>query len=391
MPPNITRIENFEFTYELADVGTDGHGFNLVYEPGATTERALFAVRVHTDAGVTGEYVGGNSPGAAQVNTIADYLVGKDALARERHWSELKRALRKYDRMGIGPLDIALWDLAGKHHGASIAELLGQYRERVPAYASTYHGDDSGGLDSPEAFADFAQECLDMGYPGFKIHGWGGGDAARDIEREIEMVHAVGERVGDGMDLMLDPACEYETFGDALKVGRACDEHGFFWYEDPYRDGGISQHAHSRLRERLETPLLQTEHVRGLEPLTDFVAAGATDFVRADPEYDGGITGAMKRARVAEGFGLDVEFHAPGPAQRHCIAATRNTNYYEMALVHPEIPTPEPPVYAGDYDDQLETVDEEGYVEIPDGPGLGVEYDWNFIESHRSGTHYTYE
>ena len=62
MPPTITGIENFEFTYEMEDVGTDGHGFNLVYEPGSTVERALFAVRIHTDAGITGEYVGGNSP-----------------------------------------------------------------------------------------------------------------------------------------------------------------------------------------------------------------------------------------------------------------------------------------------------------------------------------------
>jgi L-alanine-DL-glutamate epimerase-like enolase superfamily enzyme len=186
VPPTITSVENFEFTYGVEDVGADGHGFNLVYEPGTTTERALFAVRIHTDAGVTGEYVGGNSPGATRLNTIADRLVGKDALARERHWSELKRA------------------------------------------------------------------------------------------------------------------------------------------------------------------------------------------------------------RVAEGFGLDVEFHAPGPAQRHCIAATRNTNYYEMALVHPNCRTPEPPVYAGGYEDELEAVDN-GYVEIPDGPGLGVEYDWDFIESRRSGTLYTYE
>lgn len=66
------------------------------------------------------------------------------------------------------------------------------------------------------------------------------------------------------MDLMLDPACEYETFADALKVGRACDEHDFLWYEDAYRDTGVSQHSHWKLRELLNTPLLQTEHVRGL-------------------------------------------------------------------------------------------------------------------------------
>lgn len=385
MEPRITRIQSTEFAYPIEDVGTDTNGFNLTYEPGATTERKLFALQIETTEGITGEYIGGNSPAFAQINTVADYLIGKNPLHRERHWSELKRALRKYDRMGIGPLDIALWDFAGKYHGAPIHELLGSYRERLPTYASTYHADDSGGLNSPAAYADFAEECRERGFPAFKIHGWGGGDDARQIDREIATVHAVGERVGSGMDLMLDPACEYETFADALKVGKACDKQEFFWYEDPYRDGGTSQHAHRKLRERLETPILQTEHIRGLEPFTDFIVSEATDFVRADPEYDGGITGAIKRARIAEGFGLDVEFHAPGPAQRHCIAATRNANYYELALVHPKCDNTQPPVYLDGYSDQLDTIDENGTVGVPDGPGLGVSYDWEYIESRALG------
>ena len=63
--------------------------------------------------------------------------------------------------MGHGPLDIALWDLAGKKYGTSVARLLGGFRTRLPTYASTYHGQDQpGGLDSPEAFADFAEACL---------------------------------------------------------------------------------------------------------------------------------------------------------------------------------------------------------------------------------------
>jgi len=391
MAPTIRRIESVEFSYPLEDVGTDDNGFNLVYDPGETTRRKLFATRIETADGLRGEYVGGNSPGAAQVNTIADYLVGRDPLRRERHWSEAKRALRKYDRMGIGPLDIALWDLAGKLYGAPIHELLGSYRERLPAYASTYHGDENGGLDSPTAYADFAESCLGMGYGGFKIHGWGGSDASRDVDREVATVRAVGERVGDRMDLMMDPACEYETFADALRVGRACDDQEYFWYEDPYRDGGISQHAHRKLAETLETPLLQTEHVRGFEPKTDFVAADATDFVRADPEYDAGITGAMKTARMAEGFGLDVEFHAPGPAQRHCIAATRNANYYELALVHPHCSNTPPPVYRGGYSDAIDTIDDDGTVPVPDGPGLGVEYDWDYIDRNQTGSVHVYE
>ena len=134
---------------------------------------------------------------------------------------------------------------------------------------------------------------------------------------------------------MLDPACEYETFGDALTVGRACDEANFFWYEDPYHDGGLSVFAQRRLREMISTPILMGEHVRTLEPKVDMVVGGATDYMRVNPTYDMGITGAMKVAHAAEGFGLDVELHGGGPAQRHCMASIRNTNYYELGLVHP--------------------------------------------------------
>ncbi|MFC7212609.1 enolase C-terminal domain-like protein [Saliphagus sp. GCM10025334] len=390
MGPTITSVECIEFSYPVVDVGTDGSGFNLIYEPGATLESTKLALRVETDADIAGEYVLSTSTSPAQIETYADYLVGRDALRRERHWSEIKRGLRKYDRMGIGPLDVALWDIAGKLYDAPIHELLGTYRERLPAYASTYHADDAGGLDSPEAYADFAAQCRDLGYAGFKIHGWGGSDAHRSVEKEIETINAVGERVGDDMALMTDPACELETFANALAVGKACDEQGFFWYEDPFRDGGVSQHAHRKLRQLIDTPLLQTEHIRGLEIHTDFVASEATDFVRADPEYDAGITGAMKVARMAEGFGLDVEYHAPGPAHRHCMAATRNSNFYEMALVHPEVELPAPPVY-DDYADGLKAVDADGTVPVPDGPGLGVSYDWDYIEERATGTGWTCE
>jgi L-alanine-DL-glutamate epimerase-like enolase superfamily enzyme len=376
MGPTITSVEVTEFTYDLPDRGYDPRGFNVVYDGGNSVRATMHAFRIETDVGVTGTYVGGNDT-PRQFDLYARSLIGEDALARERHWNDVKRALRKRDRMGMGPVDIALWDLAGKHHGVAIHELLGTYRERLPTYASTYHGDTNGGLDSPAAMADFAEMCRDIGYPAVKLHGWSA--SVRDIDREVAAVHAVGERVGEDVDLMLDPACEYETFADALAVGEACDAQNFLWYEDPYRDGGLSSHAHRKLREHLETPLLMGEHVRGLEAMTDVVDAGATDFVRADPEYDAGITGAMKRARMAEAHGLDVEIHGCGPAQRHCMAATPNTNYYELNLVHPDCPNTTPPVYAGGYEDELHTVEDDGCVGIPDGPGLGVEYDWDRI------------
>ena len=161
----------------------------------------------------------------------------------------------------------------------------------------------------------------------------------------------------------------------------------FFWLEDPFRDAGTSAFAHKRLREKIKTPLLQTEHIRGIEPKADFLIAGGTDFLRADPEYDMGITGCMKIAHFAEAMGVDCEIHACGPAHRACMAAMRNSNFYEIALVGPDCPNAVPPVYACGYSDELDSIDDQGCVSVPQGPGLGVTYDWDFIQRQRTALH----
>lgn len=385
----IDRVELHEFTFDVEDLAAVERGrpsFNLVYLPGARTTFLRYAVVIRTSDGSRGEYVphwiGGRAE-LAQSIMLAPMLIGRDALGREQIFDDFKRGLRKYDHMGHGPIDIALWDLAGKRLGCSIQTLLGGYRKRLLAYASTYHADRNGGLDSKEAFAGFAERCYQQGYRAFKIHGWGDGDA----REEAANVRHVAERVGDRMTLMIDPACELRTFADALYVGRACDDAGFFWYEDPFRDAGTSAFAANKLRSMLKTPLLMMEHIRGVEPKADFILAGGTDFVRADPEYDMGITGCMKIAHLAEALGLDCEVHASGPAHRHCMAAMRNTNFYEVALVHPRVRNAIAPVYACDYSDQLDAVGEDGCVPVPDGPGLGVVYDWDWIDAHRTALH----
>jgi L-alanine-DL-glutamate epimerase-like enolase superfamily enzyme len=315
---------------------------------------------------------------------IARSLIGRNALDREAIYNDAKQALRQHARMGMSQVDIALWDLAGKFYDAPIYELLGGYRTELPCYASTFVGDhQAGGLSSPEAYAEFAQQCLELGYPAFKIHGWQ--DAP--VERHVATIHAVGKQVGSKMDLMLDPFCAIKTFGDALKLGWACDEERFFWWEDPFKDGGVSAFAHRKLRQLVRTPLLQLEHVRGLEPHVDFIVADGTDFVRGDPDYDGGITGVMKIAHAAEGFGLDVELHAPGPVRRQLMAAMRNSNYYEMGLVHPRASFFPLPFYKEGYSDGLDAIDGRGRVPVPRGPGLGVEYDWEYITGHSTGLH----
>ena len=92
----------------------------------------------------------------------------------------------------------------------------------------------------------------------------------------------------------------------------------------------------------------------------------------------------MKVAHAAEGMGMDLEIHGGGPAQRHCMAAVRNANYYELGLVHPKAPSSSAPIYKN-YSDRLDSIDKNGHVPVPDGPGLGVEIDWEFVEKNRTG------
>ena len=380
--PVITKVEAIHVKYSLENLGKDYNTFNMVYESGSSLEQTTSILRIHTDVGIVGEYVGVIGPALAEVRAVADYLIGKSALARESIYNDIKRASRQWGGLGLGVIDICLWDIAGKFYDEPLYRLLGGEKRPLKAYASTLHGDENGGLTNPEQFEEFAQQCLEMGYKSFKVHGWG--LARNNIEREVENVLNLGNKFSDKMDLLIDPACEVKNFGDALKLGRACDEANFFWLEDPFQDGGVSQFAHRKLRQMIKTPILQTEHIRLLEQHVDFIVADATDYVRCGAHEDGGITGAMKIAHASEGFGLDVALHGPGPVHRHVMSAIRNTNFFEVGLVHPLVKTIWPSKYQN-YADDLDCIDNEGNVYGPDGPGIGVDIDWDWIKHHKFG------
>ena len=387
--PKITKVEVRHFGYEMKNAAPGGMG---VYKRGSGLKREAAVVRVFTDVGVTGEYMDNGAVGVeyAAFPRIIPMVIGRNALARDAIWTDVKHSLQQTIPRAVSPLDIALWDLAGKFYDTPIYELLGgSNRTSLPAYASCWQADrDKNGLNSPEAHAEFAQQCLELGYKGYKTHPWERKEST--VEEWIATNHAIAKQVGGKMDLMLDGHCALLTFGEALKVGWSCDEDHFFWWEDPYMHAE-SAFPYRRLRQMVKTPLLQMEHVWGLEAHVDFIVADGTDFVRGDVVYDGGITGVMKIAHACEGFGLDIELHKSGPAERHVIAAVRNSNFYEMCLVHPKGLWLAPQdVYKSDYRDGLDAIDKNGCVPVPQGPGLGVELDWEYISKHTTSVA-TYE
>ena len=338
--PLIKKIEFTLFEVRIPSIAADPSGFSVWYEPGPGTPQKRFSVKIYSDDGHVGEYVPPRSradvimPAAV---ALANFLVEKPVLERESHYRTMRSITKHVGDAGIGALDIALWDLGGKITEQSVAQMLGGSRWKLPAYASTLQGDEQPkGLSSPEAYADFAEQCLELGYKGFKMHGWKEGNP----NREESMIRAVAERIGKRIDVMYDAACHLKTLTDAIRIGHVCDEHKILWFEDPYSDGGLTIRGNRALKEIIKTPIMIGEHVRNPEIHTQLVVSGATDFGRVDPDYDGGITGSYKAALAAEALGIDVEVHSCGPAMRQLMAALSRSNYYEINLVHPCAPNP---------------------------------------------------
>src|SRR5699024_3041915 len=246
---------------------------------------------------------------------------------------------------GLSFIDNALWDLAGKAYESSLSELLGGYKTDIPTYVSCHNGDRQGSLSTKEDIAEFFGDIKNKGVGAFKMHSWHEGDK----REEAQNVEYLRSQLGNDVDLMLDPACVFDSVGDAIYVGKACEDAQFKWYEDPLRPLGIGAFAHRQLRDALDIPLLQTEHIPSPEEKADFLLAGGTDLLRVDANYDLGISGSLRTIKFGETLGVNVEVHGPAPVHRHLIAAMQNTVSYEIANVSPHMSDPSPAIYTCGY------------------------------------------
>lgn len=369
-------VENFSYSFDF-----DNQGGTHAYSPGVSGPRTVLMVRVLTADGLSGEYAyHAVSAAVPQAVTAAKIAVGHAWHERELIFRTVRRASRPAHPYGLSFLDCALWDLAGKAHGQSLTEMLGGSRTAVPAYASCHNADRLDNLPTKEAVADFFLSIREKGFRGFKMHSWHEGDKFEEAANVLNMRAALGPRV----ELMLDPACVFDSLSDAIYVGKACEEAGFRWFEDPLRPIGLGIFQHRKLREAINIPVMQGEHVAGPEAKADFLLNGGTDLLRADANYDLGVTGVLKTIHFGESLGVTTELHGPSPVHRHLVAAQQQTTMYEVANVSPALLDPSPEIYSCGYSDHVDTISADGLLQVPSGPGIGVEYDMDVLSPVRS-------
>ncbi len=371
----IDEVKLIAFRYPSRVVrDAEGHG-----HPGPVHEAIQTLTAITTDEGVAGHCFGGSEPLA---RAAAALLVGEDPFDRERLWQTLRRHQRLHAEVltdrNLAVLDNALWDLTGRTLNLPVCKLLGRYRDTVPSYGSTMCGDDlPGGLNSPEAYADFAAALVAEGYTAVKLHTWMP-PLGPDPKRDVAACRAVRARVGPDVRLMLDCYHDYSRT-DALFIGRALEELDFYWFEEPMNEHSVSSYVW--LAKELRIPIVGPETAEGkMFTRAEWVLRGAADISRYSANV-AGITAMMKAVHLCESFGIQLEVHGGGPANLQVLAAMGIPGeYYERGLLHPSLSYHDSTPW---FTELIDPMDAEGRVHISQKPGLGMEINWDFIERHK--------
>ena len=375
----ITDVETIVFKYKSTTApDSAGHG-----HPAPEHDAQQTLTKIVTDEGADGYCFGGNKETNDRI--VKPALVGENPLDRERIWHYFYRHLqgsrggRLNDRQ-LAVIDMALWDFAGRYLNQPIFRLLGGYREKVRAYGSTMCGDElEGGLNTPEAYGRFAETLVKRGYPAIKLHTWMPPIKwAPDLEMDVAACKAIREALGDDVPLMLDCYHCY-TREEALYIGRELEKLNYYWIEEPMDEHNISSYVW--LTEKLKIPVVGPETVEGkLWTRAEWIVRGAADIIRGGVMDVGGITPLMKIVHLCEAFGMKLEIHGAGAGNLHVLGAMSIPGeYYERGLLHPFIDYEKPAPWLREVVDPM---DGEGYVRIPQRPGLGLEINWDYIEEN---------
>ncbi len=339
-------------------------------------DRYLF-VQVHTNAGITGLGESGAwgflEASAAAVDTFKRYLIGQDPMRIEHHWNYLYRwtHFRGAAIMGaLSAIDLALWDIAGKHLGVPCYQLLGgKVRDKARVYYHVFG----------ETKEELIQGCVDakargftaVGHltpfldeprsvPYFETH-------ARKMDAAIETVGRYREALGDEVDLCIEIHRRLAP-AEAIVLARGIEQYHPFFYEDPILPDNLD--AMALVAERIHIPIATGERLHTIQEFEMLLARGAVQYVRPDVCLAGGLSHSKKIAALAEAHNVGVVPHNPlSPVSTAaCIqlaACIPNFALQEYPLGENEPPKSEIV--------QSTVALEDGFLLIPDMPGLGIE------------------
>lgn len=348
-------------------------------------DRYLLA-QVHTDAGITGLGESGAwgflEASQAAIEKFAKYLVGQDPLRIEHHWQYMARFshFRGAAIMGaISAIDIALWDIAGKHFGVPVYQLLGgKTRDKARVYYHVF-GDTkekliqgvkdakAQGFTAVGHLTPFLDEGVDV--PFFKTHA----DKMRDA---IETVGAYRDAVGNDVDLCIEIHRRLSP-AEAIALARGIEEFHPYFYEDPILPDNFD--AMELVANNISIPIATGERLHTIHEFEMLLKRGAVQYVRPDVCMVGGISHAKKIAALAEAHYVGVVPHNP-------LSPVSTAACVQLAACIPnfaiqELPTGEHEPPKSEIVKSALTC-EDGFLIVPDAPGIGVELAEGAAERH---------
>ncbi|WP_149257146.1 mandelate racemase/muconate lactonizing enzyme family protein [Actinomadura sp. K4S16] len=321
------------------------------------TEVVLLFAEIGTEGGHEGIGFGyakrAGGPGQfAHAAEIAPAVIGEDPsdigrIAAMLEWAGASAGRGGLAAQAIAAVDIALWDLKARRAGLPLAKLLGAHRDSVRCYDTT-----GGFLSTPleEVLANAAAAAR-AGIGGVKIK-IGHPDPAEDLRR----VAAVRERLGDGFPLMVDANQQWDR-PTARRMGRALEEFGLTWIEEPL--DAHDAEGHAALVRALDTPVATGEMLTSVAEHREIVDRGAADVLQPDAPRIGGITNFLKVAALAEDRRLLLAPHFAMEIHLH------------LAAAYPSEPWVEHFDWLGPLFEEKPAI-EGGRMHVPARPGLGI-------------------
>lgn len=357
----------------------------FAWSQGSAKKRTALICKITTDDGLVGWGEGGDSPSQTIIHDFfAPLLLGEDPSNINKLWHKLFWSIHNDNQTGgfgggaLSGIDIALWDILGKSSGKSISELLGgAVREKVPVYATgLYYRDDEGYTKLREEAVSY----VEAGYKGMKTK-IGGLSASDDVKR----VKAIRDAIGDGLFLMVDANKAYNV-STAIDVGIRLAEWDIHWFEEPLYTNDVEGYGEVKAGQPL--PVAGGEVWYNRFEARDFLARRAIDIVQPDVRYVGGITEFRNVAAMANTMGIQVNPHVWGSAIMISASISLTSTFPPCPYVR--IPRPYQQETVMEFDQTPNPIrndlasitfeQSEGLVDVPGGPGLGLEIDESVVK-----------